>query len=112
MLQKIVPYLPALNLAYTMAFYRDKLDFSAIHYGDCLVVSKQQISLQFFEYNGKGPLPLSTCCIYVDNIVDLYGKLSSLELVLPGGQLKNPTSYPKEFVVLDNNGHRLLFKQN
>ncbi len=112
MLEKIVPLLPVHSLLKTISFYRDQLHFHTIHYGSSMVASKDNIALQFFEYTGKGPLPISECCIYVNNIEDLYARLSSLDVIRPAGQIKNPTSFPKEFSVVDNNGHTLKFRQN
>lgn len=111
MYQKIIPVLPAISLAKTTQFYRDKLGFSVHHFGSSIVVIKNNIELSFTEYAVKSAMPLSEFLIYVTNVEDLYSLYCGMDIVLPGGQMKSIGSKPKEFTVIDNNGHRLRFLQ-
>lgn len=111
MYQKIIPVLPAISLAKTTQFYRDKLGFSVHHFGSSIVVIKNNIELSFTEHAIKSAMPLSEFLIYVTNVEDLYSLYCGMDIVLPGGQMKCIGSSPKEFTVIDNNGHRLRFLQ-
>lgn len=111
MYQKIIPVLPAISLAKTTQFYRDKLGFSVHHFGSSIVVIKNNIELSFTEHAVKSAMPLSEFLIYVTNVEDLYSLYCGMDIVLPGGQMKSIGSKPKEFTVIDNNGHRLRFLQ-
>ena len=111
MYQKIIPVLPAISLQKTAQFYRDKLGFSVQHFGANIVVAKNNIELSFIEHAVKSAMPLSEFLVYVKNVEDLYSQYCRTDIVLPGGQMKSIGAGPREFTVVDNNGHRLRFLQ-
>ncbi len=109
MLQKIAPILPALNISATDLFYRGKLKFLTHHYGNYLVVKKDQMEIHFFEWADPVNFVASSCYLFDDNILDLYTKFSSMDAIFPKGDLKTNIWGKKEFQVIDNNGNILKF---
>ncbi|MEP7165741.1 MAG: hypothetical protein ABI741_13660 [Ferruginibacter sp.] len=109
MLQKIAPILQAINLSETNLFYKNKLKFLTYYYGNYLIVKKEGIEIHFVECkNPKNFIP-SGCCIFDNNLEDLYAKYSSMDMIGPAGNLKNNPRGKKEFFIVDNNGNELRF---
>jgi len=109
MIQKIVPILPAYNISETNLFYRNKLKFGTLNYGNYLVVKKDQAEIHYSEWTAKGNFMPSSCCLFDDNVEDLYAKFSSLDLLNPKGNLKQNIFGKMEFQITDNNGNILKF---
>jgi len=109
MFQKIAPILPALNIAKTNLFYRDKLKFNTINYGNYLVVQKENIEIHFSEQPDPKLFNKQSCYIFVQNIEDLFVYFSSLEVVSPTEKLQERFPNMKEFSIVDNNGNVLRF---
>lgn len=112
LIQKAVPVLPAIDLARTNQYYRDRLHFQTFYYGDCLVVKHGQAEIHFYEPAKGEPFIHSACCLYVSNIEDVYAYFSGKDVMLPGQQLKETVRRNKEFSILDNNGNRIRFIEN
>jgi len=112
MTQQAVPVLPALNLPETILFYKNKLGFAADHHGDHVTMENKGIRLHFFECKDKYLCQNSGCYIYVNNIEDLYSRLSALDIIHPNGKLEEKTWGMKEFSVIDNNGNLLRFGED
>ena len=109
MLQKIAPVLPAFDIAATEKFFRDKMKFKTIHYGNYLLVKKDNIEIHYYLWQGKERFTAGCCFIYVDIIEDLYTKFSSIDVI---NASTNPwiNSWGKrEFQVTDNNGNVIRF---
>ncbi len=109
MFQKIAPILPCLNILKTNLFYRDQLNFEVSYSRNYLVVSKENIEVYFFEHTNKLTFQSSSCYITVSNIEDLYSRLSSMNMILPGGKITEKPGRIKEFHIVDNNGNELRF---
>jgi hypothetical protein len=109
MFQKIAPILPAINLRETNLFYKNELKFQTHSYGNYLVVKKENIEIHFFECKDKSDFTASGCCLFDDNIEDLFSKLCSMDMIRPAGQLKFNSRGKKEFMIIDNNGNELRF---
>ena len=109
MLQKIAPILTAINLAETNLFYKNKLKFLTHYYGNYLVVVKDDIEIHFTEAADKKNFTAGTCCLFDNNVEDLFSKFCSMDMIRPAGNLKNNLIGKKEFVVIDNNGNELRF---
>lgn len=109
MLQKIAPILPAYDIQETNLFYKNKLKFLTINYGNYLLVKKDRIEIHYVEWSGIGKFVPVSCYIYDDNIEDLYAKFSGLDLINPKGNLKQNVFGKNEFQLLDNNGNVLRF---
>ncbi len=108
MLQKIAPILPALSLSETNLFYKDKLKFITQYLGNYLIVKKDEIEIHFFEPDKRNFIAAG-CCIFDNNVADLYSKFCSMDMIGPGGELKNNARMKKEFRIVDNNGNELRF---
>ena len=109
MLQKIAPVLPASDISATEKFFRDKMKFKTINFGNYLLVKKDNIEIHYYLWKGKEKFTASCCFIYADNIEDMYAKFSSIDVI-------NPSSNPwlnswgkREFQVTDNNGNVIRF---
>jgi len=109
MLQKIAPILIAINIQETNLFYRNKLKFLTYYYGDYLVVKKDNIEIHFLECTDERNFFASGCCIFNNNIEDLFAEFSSMDMIRPAGVLKPNSRGKKEFIVFDNNEHELRF---
>ncbi len=109
MLQKIAPVLPAFDISETSTFFRNKLKFNTINYGNYLVVRKDRIEFHYYLWQGKETFTTSCCFIYDDNIEDLYAAFSSLGIIQPASNKWNNSWGKREFQVKDNNGNVLRF---
>ena len=109
MTAQAVPVLPALNIRETILFYEAKLGFSATDHGAYATMEHEGIRLHFFECHDKYLCQNSGCYIYVNNIEDLYARMSALDIIHPNGQLANKPWGMKEFCITDNNGNLLRF---
>lgn len=108
-LLKAVPVLPARNLSQTIQFYRDRLQFEAIHYGDHLAVHVHGIEIHFVESPVHNGFQGAGCCIYVRNIEDMYAYFSARDIIQPVQGLKDTWRRMKEFSITDNNGNKIRF---
>ena len=111
MYNRLLPLLPVSNLNRSILFYRDKLQFDVVNFGNMAIVQKDQINLRLYEFTGAGKLPVHEFYIYVTNLQDLYIRFSSADLVMPADQMKDISADPKKFVISDKDGHRLHFFQ-
>ena len=111
MLQKAVPVLPAINIGVTIDFYKCKLGFTAINFGNYAILKNKAVEIHVFMVDGKKKFEHAACYIFVDNVEDLYADLGTKELIYPKGQLvKKPRGF-KEFTIKDNNGNLIHFGQ-
>ncbi|MEO6232996.1 MAG: VOC family protein [Ferruginibacter sp.] len=111
MLQKSVPILPSLNIIDTIDFYEAKLGFAAINYGNYAILRYENTEIHLAMTNSKVHPVAGTCLIMVDNIEDLYTRLSSKGLVHLTGQLSDKPWGNKEFTIIDNNKNLIRFGQ-
>ena len=109
LIRKAGPVLPAIDLVRTNQYYRDRLHFQTIFYGDCLVVKHGLAELHFYETDKREVFRGSVCCLLVSNIEDVYAYFSGKDVMLPEQQLKETVRRMKEFSILDNNGNRIRF---
>ncbi len=109
MLQKLSPILPSINIGATEMFYKSKLNFKASRQGEGLVVFDNDIEIHFYKTADKYLCEHTAVFIFVNNIQDMYTRLSAQDVILPEGQLKYNHWGSKEFIVIDNNGIRLRY---
>jgi hypothetical protein len=112
MTERAVPVLPAIDIRDTIFFYETKLGFLATNYGVYAIMTKGDIQLHFFECRDPELCKNPGCYIYVNNIEDLYAKLSVLDIIHPNGKLEERSWGMKEFSVTDNNGNVLRFGED
>ncbi len=111
MFLKAAPILCAINISNTIEFYKSKLGFTAINFGNYAIVQFGYTEIHFIMIDNKKKFEKGSCYIFTDNIEDLYADLSAKELIYPKGQLiAKPRGY-KEFSILDNNGNSIFFGQ-
>jgi len=108
-MQKTVPILPALNIQKTILFYRDKLNFTILNYGNYIVAYNKNAELHFYKSEDEYLCRNSGCYILVSNIEDFYASLSAKDLIRPDGKLEAKPWNMKEFSILDNNGNLIRF---
>lgn len=111
MLQKSVPILPSVNIIDTIDFYEAKLGFAAINYGNYAILRYQNTEIHLSMISSNVHSVTGTCLIMVDNIEDLYTKLSSKGLIQLNGQLSDKPWGNKEFTIIDNNSNLIRFGQ-
>ncbi len=111
MLQKSVPILPSENINETIDFYEAKLGFASINYGNYAILRFENTEIHLSMTNGKVQPAACACLIMVDNIEDLYTKLSSKGLVHLTGKLSDKPWGNKEFTIIDNNKNLIRFGQ-
>jgi hypothetical protein len=111
MFTKTAPILPAINILATKLFYTDKLNFESAYISNYLVLTKENISIYFFEHKDKRTFLPSACLLFVSNIQDTYTKYSSLGMVTPNGGLIEKPGCMQEFFITDNNGNKLIFTE-
>ena len=109
MLQKIAPVLPAVDISETSTFFRNKLKFETINYGNYLVVKKDHIEFHYYLWPKKETFTASCCFIYDDNIEDLYATFASFGIIQPASNKWSNSWGKREFQVKDNNGNVLRF---
>ena len=111
MFLKTSPILSAINITDTIEFYKYKLGFTAINFGNYAIVQFGQAEIHFSVVDSKKKFEKGSCYIITDNIEDLYADLSAKELIYPKGQLITKPKGYKEFSILDNNGNSIHFGQ-
>lgn len=111
LIHRAVPVLPAADLARTNQFYRDRLQFNTIHYGDYLSVSNGQAEIHFYESKTGAGSPPASCCLLVTDIEEAYAFFASRDVIAPGHELNDPGRGRKGFSILDNSGNIIRFRQ-
>src|SRR4051812_40806923 len=87
MFQQVYPLLFCQDFLATESFYKNRLGFNTLYFGNYLVVKREGISIMFSEPVQHHFNP-SACFVLADNIEDLYLQYSRLGLIAPAGQLK------------------------
>jgi hypothetical protein len=109
--KSIAPIFPSNNIEATKMFYSSKLNFKVIEQSGNLVVSDGNIEIHFYKTSNNEHGKHSSCYIFVNNIEDMYLRLSAYDIIRPSGQLVINESGNKEFIVEDNNGNWLRFTE-
>ncbi len=111
MFQKAAPILPAVNIRDTIEFYKCKLGFTSVSFGNYAILKYRDAEIHIIMADNKKRFEHAACYIFVDNVEDLYADLAAKELIYPKGQLVNDSRGFKEFTILDNNGNIIRFGQ-
>ncbi|MBC7628327.1 hypothetical protein [Ferruginibacter sp.] len=111
MLLKAVSVLPVTNITDAIDFYKCKLGFKGLNFGDYAILKCMEAEIHLSMADPAKQFTPGGCYIFVDNIEDLYADFSAKNLIFPRGQLVNKPRGFKEFIILDNNGNVLRFGQ-
>jgi hypothetical protein len=109
MIQKAIPLLPAINISKTIDFYKYKLGFTSVNYGNYVMLHFKNVEIHFYYTKDKSLFVNSSCYLLVRNIEDLYGCFSSKEIINPDRQLEDKPWGTREFSIVDNNGNIIRF---
>ena len=111
MFKKAVTVLPAVNVSDTIEFYKCKLGFTGVNFGNYAILKYNDVEIHITMTHLKKHFEAASCYIFVDNVEDLYVELAAKELIYCKGLLVNEQKGFKEFSILDNNGNILHFGQ-
>lgn len=111
MFQKAAPILQAINIMDTIEFYKCKLGFTSVSFGNYAILRYRDTEIHIIMADNKKRFEQAACYIFVDDVEDLYVDLAAKELIYPKGQLVNDSRGCKEFTILDNNGNIIRFGQ-
>lgn len=112
---KIIPKLPAIDLAATKSYFECAIGFTTIsEYPEYVIMRKGDAELHFFEFKDLDPLK-NYAMIYIrieSGIEELYTELKkSGARMHPNGKLEIKPWGVKEFAILDPNHTLLTFGQ-
>ncbi len=110
---KVVPVLPAQDIAATAAFYREKLG-SLVDYEDptYIMLHREGLALHFWHCPDRNIAENSSCYVYVRGIEALYAEYQAARVIHPNGPLEDKPCGMQEFTVLDLNGNAIRFLRN
>ncbi len=107
------PVLPSLDIARTVAFYRDTLGFDEVHAApsEYAIVERGPVELHFW-YTPDPALPkASGCRLQVSGIDALHAHCQAPGIVHPNGALAGKPWGTREFAILDPDGNLLTFHE-
>jgi catechol 2,3-dioxygenase-like lactoylglutathione lyase family enzyme len=107
-----VPVLPALDIAETIAFYKEHLgfvpDFQSEDYAG---LSRGSVQIHVWLCNDRQIAENSSCRINVRGIEHLYQEYQAQNVIHPNGSSTTKPWGLKEFTVLDSNGNCITFAE-
>ena len=106
--------LPSLDIARTVALYRDALGFEEVtaalrEYG---IVERGSVELHFWFTEDAALPKASGCRIQVTGIDGLYSLCQGAGIAHPNGALSEKPWGTREFAILDPDGNLLTFRQS
>jgi catechol 2,3-dioxygenase-like lactoylglutathione lyase family enzyme len=123
-----IPALPAADLARSVAFYRDRLDFEVVHQEDGFAsLRRDGATLHFWgatdegwrdELDASRPVRsgaesfiagTASCRIAVEGVDALHEECSAAGIVHPNGSLAQKPWGSREFTILDPDGNCVTF---
>jgi hypothetical protein len=116
MLTSIHPKLPMRNKELTKQYYVGKLgfkDIGTVDYKDYLMVSKENIEIHFFHFEGLKPEQnYGQVYIRTNDIENLYAQLLTNKVAIhPNDPLQIKPWQQKEFSLLDPDNNLITFGQ-
>ncbi len=111
MLLKTVPVLPVTNITDAIDFYKCKLGFKGVNFGNYAILKFKDAEIHLSMADPKKQFTPGSCYIFADDIEELYADFSAKDLIYPRGQLVSKPRGFKEFAILDNNDNLLRFGQ-
>lgn len=109
---KVVPVLPAQDIAATTQFYQEKLGFE-VDYQDATyaMLHREGFALHFWHCPDRNIAENSSCYVYVRGIEALYAEYQAASVIHPNGPLEDKPYGVREFTVLDLNGNAIRFAE-
>ncbi len=112
-----IPSLPVWVVGAAVAFYRERLGFSAVYESnDYAIVGRDEVRISLWEANSPnvpGAEPhiagTASCRIQVTGIEPLYEEMKTAGVVHPNGKLKEQPWGVTDFTVLDTAGNAIGF---
>lgn len=114
MFTAIIPKLPMRDRAATREYYTGRLHFTVLgEYPDYLILSRDQVELHFFLFEGLDPLEnYGQAYIRTGQIDELYQTLLREKTEIhPNGHLQTKPWGQREFALLDPDNNLLTFGQ-
>lgn len=110
-LQRGVPVLASLNIAKTVAFYKNQLGFDKLGYMDenYAVIARDKVEIHFWKCNDKIHPENTSCYVFVQDIDTFYEEMKAAGVVHPNGPLEDKPYGIKEFAILDQDGNLIKF---
>lgn len=115
--RRAMPVLEVVDMAASLAFYKDKLGFAADTWGDpasFAIVQRGRVTLALALALVAAPAAVSrrtwAAYVYVDDVDALFAELSALGVAIP----HPPTTRPyncREILADDPDGHMIAFGQ-
>ena len=107
------PVLASLDIARTVAFYREQLGFSVLYaeqdaYG---VVMRGSVSLHFWACKDRHIAENTSCRVRVDGIDALYADCLARAIVHPNAPLAAKPWGAREFAIVDPDGNLVTFAE-
>ncbi len=111
-LQQAFPVLASLDIPQSVAFYEEKMGFSAGFldegYG---IVQRDAIAIHFWKCNDHIFPENTSCYINVLHIDELFAELEPHGIIHPNGPLENKPWGMREFAIIDLFGNLIRFGQ-
>ena len=107
-----IPVLPTLDLAESLAFYRERLGFVVtFHYDDYAGLQRDGVQVHLWLCQDP-ELPKDTSCRFqVSGIDELYQAYHAQGVIHPNGALETKPWGFREFTALDGDGNGLVFAE-
>ncbi|NER15233.1 VOC family protein [Leptobacterium flavescens] len=110
-LQRGIPVLASLNIAKTVAFYKNKLGFDKQGYMDenYAVLARDKVEIHFWKCDDKIHPENTSCYVRVQDIDTLYKEMQAAEVVHPRGAIEDKPYGIREFAIVDLDGNLIKF---
>ncbi len=109
-LLSVSPKLASLNIARSVAFYRDRLGFEATtELEEYAILRRGEITIHLWPCDDENIPKMTGCYVRVRNIEPLYREYSAQGVIHPNGDLGARPWGMLEFAVLDNDGNLIQF---
>ncbi|HVE48847.1 MAG TPA: VOC family protein [Casimicrobiaceae bacterium] len=105
------PILASLDIARTVAFYRDRLGFSEVYVepGRWAIMARDDVRIHFWPCEDRRIAESTACRVYVDGIDALYREIEPQNVVHPNAPLADKPWGAREFGVTDEDGNLITF---
>lgn len=107
----MIPVLPALDIAETLAFYEQHLGFTRDHSEEEFgMMSRDGLQVHFWLCRDRKICEASGCRILVTGVDDFYSSLDQ-SIIHPNAELETKPWGAREFGLLDLNGNLITFAE-
>ena len=109
--KSMIPVLPALQVADTLAFYQQHFGFKQVHLAnDYGIIGKDDVLIHFWLCHDRKICEASGCRIRVEGVDELYSSCDK-NIIHPNAKVETKPWGAKEFSILDSNGNIVTFAE-